>query len=63
MNLRQYLRMARWARRPPSLRRVVLVFSIVAVCLALVGLERLGVFPEGFGLAPGRQMPKAHALP
>ncbi|MEZ5779640.1 MAG: hypothetical protein R3E44_14890 [Paracoccaceae bacterium] len=63
MNPRHLLRMARLARNPPSLRRVVLVFSVVAACLAVFGLEWFGVLPDGFGLSPGRQMPKAHALP
>jgi hypothetical protein len=36
-----FLRMARWARRPPSAARVKLVIGVILVCLAIVGLERL----------------------
>jgi hypothetical protein len=63
MRLIHLLRMARWARNPPSTRRVVIVFAVVAICLALAGMEWIGIFPDGFGLTPGRQLPKAHALP
>lgn len=64
MNPVWFLRMAKWARNPPSLRRVILVFSIIAVCLALAGAEWLGLFPEGFGLEPrGARMPRPQPLP
>ncbi len=52
MNLTRLLRMARWARRPPSERRVVLVAITVALCLALAGAEWLGLFPEDWGIDP-----------
>jgi hypothetical protein len=53
INYRHLLRMARWARHPPSPRRVALVFGVVAVCLALFGLEKLGVIPDfGFSDRP-----------
>ncbi len=39
------LRMAQWARRPPSDRRVRLVIGIVAACLALYAIERFVGFP------------------
>jgi predicted acyltransferase len=38
--------MAKWARHPPSDKRVKLVFGIVAICLIIAGLEWLGVFPD-----------------
>lgn len=41
MNLRPFLRMARWARHPPSPARVRLVAGVVAACLVLAGLEWL----------------------
>lgn len=46
LNPRQFLRMAKWARNPPSVRQVKLVFGIVTFCLLIAGLEWLGVFPD-----------------
>ncbi|OYX45495.1 MAG: hypothetical protein B7Z02_00615 [Rhodobacterales bacterium 32-67-9] len=63
MNLRHLLRLSRWARHPPSARRVILVFAVVALCLALAGLEWAGVLPEGFGLDPRPPAPKPQSLP
>lgn len=40
------MRMARWVRHPPSPQRVKLVFAVVAICLALVIVERMGLWPE-----------------
>lgn len=42
----RFLRMARWARRPPSAARVRLVLGIVAACLLVVAVERLVGFPD-----------------
>lgn len=39
------LRMARWARNPPSMAQVRFVVAIVAICLALVALERVFGWP------------------
>lgn len=63
MNPRHFLRMAKWARNPPSTRRVVLVLGVIAVCLALVGLERAGIIPEGLGLSSGDSKLKIKPLP
>ena len=41
------LRMARWARHPPSPGRVALVLGVVAACLLLVGASILGDGPSG----------------
>ena len=46
MNPRHLLRMARWARRPPSERRVKLVLGIIAVCLLVFGVERILGWPD-----------------
>ena len=46
MNLFWLLRMSRWARHPPSWKRVLLVFSVIAFCLLLVGIEALGLWPD-----------------
>jgi hypothetical protein len=40
------LRMARWARNPPSPRRIRLVLLVVALCLALALIEWLGFWPD-----------------
>jgi hypothetical protein len=44
------LRMAKWAHRPPSTERVLLVLGVVLVCLVLFGIERLVGWPDA--LAP-----------
>ncbi|MFQ5438456.1 MAG: hypothetical protein ACE5DK_06470 [Paracoccaceae bacterium] len=46
MNIMWFLRMARWARHPPSPRRVMLVLGVIAFCLALYGAERVFGWPE-----------------
>lgn len=46
MNPIWFLRMKRWAQNPPSARRIVLVFGVIGICLALYGLERAGVLPD-----------------
>lgn len=45
---RLLLRMSQLVRRPPSLGRVILVFGVIAACLALVGVEKLGLWPESW---------------
>lgn len=51
MNLRGLMRMALWARRPPSEARVRLVLAVLAICLALFGFERVFGWPDW--LTPG----------
>lgn len=46
MNTRWLLRMSRWARNPPSAKRVKFVFAIVAICLALFALEYMFGVPD-----------------
>jgi len=46
MNLRQLLRMSKWARHPPSAKRVKLVIGIVVICLILFAIERWIGVPE-----------------
>tara|TARA_R110002094_G_scaffold77765_3_gene84234 strand:- start:325 stop:498 length:174 start_codon:yes stop_codon:yes gene_type:complete len=46
MNPRHLLRMSRWARNPPSEKRVKLVFGIVALALLIGGIEWMGWWPE-----------------
>ena len=40
MNWMQLLRMARWARNPPSEARVKLLLGLVAICLGIYAVER-----------------------
>lgn len=51
MRLLHFLRMAKWARNPPSEKRVKLVLGVIAVCLLLYGIER--IFGVPFDLTPG----------
>ncbi|MFC7703414.1 hypothetical protein ACFQXB_04300 [Plastorhodobacter daqingensis] len=46
MNLIWLLRAARWARNPPSAKRVKLVLGIIAFCLFIAGLELIWGWPE-----------------
>lgn len=39
MNFHWLLRAKRWAQHPPSMKKVLLVLGVVAVCLALYGIE------------------------
>ncbi len=59
-NPRQFLRMARWARRPPGEKRVKLLLAVIALALAIWGLEQLFGTPDWMlieGLRPGRVRP------
>ena len=46
------VRAKRWAQNPPSTKRVMLVFGVVAVCLAIVLAEWLGFWPEWATMDP-----------
>lgn len=39
------LRMSRWARRPPSMRRVMLGLAVVALCLILYAINEIWGWP------------------
>lgn len=43
---RWLVRMSHWARNPPSEKRVILVLAIILVCLAIFGIEWLGLWPD-----------------
>lgn len=43
---RWFLRMAKWAHRPPSEARVKLVLAIIAIVLVIYGIEWLGLWPD-----------------
>ncbi|MCV6586881.1 MAG: hypothetical protein OIF47_15225 [Marinibacterium sp.] len=53
------LRMSRWARNPPSTRRVVLVFGVIALCLLIAGIEAMGWWPDW---ANAERMPRRPGL-
>ncbi|MEM5475233.1 hypothetical protein [Pacificibacter sp. AS14] len=46
MNLMWLIRAKRWAHRPPSTKRIKLVFGVVLACLVLVGVEKFIGVPE-----------------
>ncbi|SDE65031.1 hypothetical protein SAMN05421538_10927 [Paracoccus isoporae] len=53
-NMIWLLRASRWARRPPSMKMVKLVFGLIAAALVIVALEKLGIWPEWATLEQGR---------
>ena len=50
MSPRHWLRMAKWARHPPSATRVKLVLGVVVVCIVIVAVERYIGWPEALTL-------------
>ncbi|ALI54551.1 hypothetical protein IMCC12053_603 [Celeribacter marinus] len=40
------IRAKRWAKHPPSTKRIIFVFGIVAACVVLYLIERAGLLPE-----------------
>lgn len=46
MNMIWLLRAAKWARNPPSAKRVKLVIAVIAIGLVLLALEKLGWWPD-----------------
>jgi len=46
MDPRWLLRMSQWARNPPSVKRVIVVFAIIAAALAIGLIEWLGYWPD-----------------
>lgn len=52
MNMIWLLRAAKWARQPPSAKTVKMVLGIIAAGLALVALEKLGLWPDWATLDP-----------
>ncbi len=45
MHQRWFWRMSRWARNPPSAKRVRFVLAIIAICLMLVAYEKIFGMP------------------
>jgi hypothetical protein len=48
MNPMWLIRLAQWARNPPSPERVKLVLAVIAVCLLIFGYEALFGWPDWF---------------
>lgn len=46
MNPLWLLRASKWARHPPSRRRVYLVLGVILICLLLYGIEQLWGWPD-----------------
>ncbi|WP_164512218.1 hypothetical protein [Oceaniglobus ichthyenteri] len=46
MNIHWIMRMARWARNPPSAKMVKIVVGVVALCVLLVVIERTLGWPD-----------------
>ncbi|GGL80035.1 hypothetical protein [Wenxinia marina] len=46
MNPLWLLRMARWARHPPPLSRILLVLAVVGVCVLLWAVEQVWGWPD-----------------
>jgi hypothetical protein len=48
------MRLAKWARRPPSRRRLALIVVVLVLSLAIVSVEKAGLWPEWARAAPLR---------
>jgi len=46
VNPRHFWKMARLVRNPPSEKRVIFVFSIIAICLAVAAVEWFVGWPD-----------------
>jgi hypothetical protein len=53
-NPRQFLRMAKWAKNPPSETRVKLVFGAILICLVIAGIEYFVGWPDWMSIEPGQ---------
>ncbi|MFN4191719.1 MAG: hypothetical protein ACK4GM_01335 [Tabrizicola sp.] len=51
------LRAKRWVQNPPSWARVKLVLGVIALCLAIVALERLVGWPDWLAVDSLRRNP------
>ena len=57
-NINWLLRAVRWVRNPPSARMVRLVVLIIIAGLAMLALERGGLWPDWATLDHGRGAPR-----
>ena len=58
MNPLWLLRMARWARQPHSLQRVIIVAVVVVLCLGVAGAEWLWGWPDWLTVNGRMRLPK-----
>ena len=58
LNVRHFLRMAKWGRNPPSAKRVKMIAAILVGCLILFGIERYVGWPAWLTMdsVPGGRM-------
>ena len=52
------MRLARWARHPPSARRVRLMAAVAAICALIWGIEYLGWWPAALTTGGWAGFPK-----
>ena len=52
LGLRQFLRMSRWARRPPPAWRIKLVVGVLALALLIAGIEKFIGWPDALTADP-----------
>ncbi len=46
MNIRHFMRMALWAKNPPSVKRAKFIAAILVACLALYAVEYFVGWPD-----------------
>jgi predicted membrane metal-binding protein len=49
-----FIRMAQLARNPPPRWKVLLWAAVILLCLAVVGIEKLGFWPDWMTMRPRR---------
>lgn len=49
---RKFVRIAKWARHPPSLKMVILVFTLITAGLFIAGIEKFLGWPEALTANP-----------
>lgn len=54
MNFHWLLRMARWARNPPSWGQAKFLIAVLAICLGIAALSHFGLWPEWAKVDPIR---------
>ncbi len=51
------LRMARWARHPPSPARIKLIAGVIALCLMVYAIEQIWGWPAWLTVNSGKHKP------
>lgn len=60
MNMHWLLKMAEWARNPPSKKQVIIAGVAAAVVLMIVGVEWLGLWPDWARVQHVPRVPKGY---